>query len=135
MCRSRGGRTTKIQAAVDEQDRPRQLIVRADHRGDAPAALDLIGHKVPRGCLADAAYDGDAIRSVLKRRGTPPLIPNNPTRNRFHPFDRQTYRMRNIIERTFSRLKDFTRIATRYDKLARNFHAAVFLVSTVCYWL
>jgi transposase len=43
--------------------------------------------------------------------------------------------MRNVIERTFSRLKDFRRIATRYDKLAQNFLAAVFLASTVCYWL
>jgi transposase len=52
-----------------------------------------------------------------------------------HPFDRTAYRKRNIIERTFSRLKDFRRIATRYDKLARNDLSAVQLVSAVCYWL
>lgn len=98
-------------------------------------ALELIGGMAPRVCLADAAYDSDAIRTALKFRGTLPVIPNNPTRKRFHAFDRQTYRMRNVIERTFSRLKDFRRIATRYDKLARNFLAAIFLVSTVCYWL
>lgn len=98
-------------------------------------ALELIGQMSPRLCLADAAYDSDAIRAVLKSRGTLPVIPNNPTRRRFHPFDRKAYRMRNVIERTFSRLKDFRRLATRYDKLARNFLSAVQLISVVCYWL
>lgn len=109
--------------------------MRAGHRGDAPVALELIGQMSPRFCLADAAYDSDAIRSALKSRGTLPVIPNNPTRRRFHPFDRTAYRMRNVIERTFSRLKDFRRLATRYDKLARNFLSAVQLISVVCYWL
>jgi transposase len=52
-----------------------------------------------------------------------------------HPFDQTAYRLRNIIERTFSRLKDFRRIATRYDKLARNYLSALQLVSAVCYRL
>lgn len=89
----------------------------------------------PRVCLADAAYDSDLIRTVLQMRGTQPVIPNNPTRKNRYPFSRKTYKMRNIIERTFSRLKDFRRIATRYDKLAQNFLSAVTLVSVVCYWL
>ena len=50
-------------------------------------------------------------------------------------FSRLLYRDRNAIERMFCRLKDFRRIATRYDKLARNFLAAICLVATVCYWL
>lgn len=98
-------------------------------------ALELVGQMAPKLCLADAAYDSDAIRKELSLRGTTPVIPNNPTRKRLHPFDRKAYRMRNIIERTFSRLKDFRRIATRYDKLARNYMAALQLVSAVCYWL
>jgi transposase len=110
------------------------LIVRAGHRGDAPVALELIGQMAPRYCLADAAYDSDAIRAALLQRGTIPVIPNNPTRRRLHPFERKTYRLRNVIERTFSRIKDFRRIATRYDKLAKNFLAAVYIVSTICYW-
>jgi putative transposase len=89
----------------------------------------------PRLCLADAAYDSDTIRTVLELRGTRPVIPNNPGRKHTHAFDRKAYQMRNIIERTFSRIKDFRRIATRYDKLAKNFLAAVCLVSTICYWL
>jgi putative transposase len=89
----------------------------------------------PAICLADAAYDSDTIRAVLTARGSRPVIPNNPTRKRLHPFDRAAYRMRNAIERTFSRLKDFRRIATRYDKLAKNFLSAVALASIVSYWL
>ena len=49
------------------------------------------------------------------------MIPNNPTRKRFHPFDAEAYKLRNIIERALCRLKDWRRIATRYDKLAMNF--------------
>ncbi len=98
-------------------------------------AANLIGAMAPRLCLADTAYDSDAFRSLLLERGTTPVIPNNPTRIRHHPFDRQAYRLRNVIERTFSRLKDWRRIATRYDKLARNFMAAVAIAAIVIYWL
>jgi transposase len=51
------------------------------------------------------------------------------------PYDREAYRQRNLIERMFARLKDFRRIATRYDKLARNFLAGVLLVAAVTWWL
>jgi putative transposase len=89
----------------------------------------------PKLCLADAAYDSDALRQMLTDRGTCPVIPNNPTRKRKHPFDRSAYRQRNVIERTFCRLKDFRRIATRYDRLATNFLAAVTIAAIVSCWL
>jgi transposase len=109
--------------------------VRPGHRGDAPVAAELIGDFEPELCLADAAYDSDAIRALLIARGGTPVIPNNPTRKRKHPFDRAAYRLRNVVERTFCRLKDWRRVATRYDKLARNFLAAVTIASIVTYWL
>jgi transposase len=98
-----GGRTTKIRAAVDEQGRPRGLIIRAGHRGDALVAADLIEGFSPTLCLADAAYDSDALRTRLIAAGCTPVIPNNPTRKRIQPFDIKSYRMRNVIERTFCR--------------------------------
>jgi putative transposase len=64
-----------------------------------------------------------------------PVIPNNPTRKRHHPFDRDLYRGRNRIERTICRLKDFRRVATRYDKLAQNYLAAVHIAAIVAFWL
>jgi transposase len=111
------------------------LIVRPGHRGDAPVAVELIGDLTPALCLADAAYDSDTLRRMLIERGTRPVIPNNPTRKRHHPFDRAAYRLRNVVERTFCRLKDWRRIATRYDRLARNFLAAVALAATIIFWL
>ena len=62
------------------------------------------------------------------------MIPNNPTRKRFHPFDAEAYKRRNIIERALCRLKDWRRIATRYDKLASNFAAAVAIAATIIWW-
>ena len=89
----------------------------------------------PVRCLADTAYDSDALRALLETRGCQPVLPNNPTRKRKQPFDKTAYRARNIIERTFCRLKDWRRIATRYDKLATNYLAAVTLAAIVIYWL
>jgi putative transposase len=87
-----------------------------------------------RMCAGDAAYDSDSLRQFLRERGTTPVIPNNPTRQRFHPFDEEAYRQRNLIERMFCRLKDWRRIATRYDKLASNFAAAVALAAAIIWW-
>ena len=121
--------------AVDEHGRPRRLIVRPGHRGDAPVASELIEGFAPERCLADAAYDSRALRDALTARGTLPVIPNNPTRKRPHPFDRRLYRARNVIKRTFARLKDWQRLATRYDKLAITFRATALIAAFVCYWL
>lgn len=88
-----------------------------------------------RACAADTAYDSDAFRRLLIERGTLPVIPNHPTRKRRHPFDPLTYRLRNLIERAFCRLKDWRRIATRYDKLAANYAAAIALAIVVNWWL
>jgi putative transposase len=87
-----------------------------------------------RWCAGDAAYDSDDVRQFLLERGTQPVIPNNPTRKYFHPFDPEVYKQRNLIERMFCRLKDWRRIATRYDKLATNFAAAVALAATIIWW-
>lgn len=63
------------------------------------------------------------------------VIPSNATRRRPYPLNRQAYKRRNLIERMFCRLKDFRRIATRYDKLARDFLSAIAIVATACFWL
>jgi putative transposase len=104
--------------------------------GDIRAAVGLLGPLPPdRFCAGDTAYDSDGLRSFLKERGTRPVIPNNPTRKRLHPFDPEAYKQRNIVERMFCRLKNWRRIATRYDKLARNFLAAVSLAIIVTWWI
>jgi transposase len=83
----------------------------------------------------DKGYDSNAIRRQVEKRGAMPNIPpkvNRRWKSCFSPF---LYRDRNAIERMFCRLKDFRRIATRYDRLAINYLAAVCLAATVCYWL
>lgn len=85
--------------------------------------------------IADRAYDGDDFRAQITERGAKPVIPNKSNRVRLHRFDKRAYKGRNVIERCFCRLKDFRRIATRYDKLARNFLSAVQLAALVAYWL
>ena len=133
--RSRGGRTTKIHAIVDSRGRPIALEVTPGQLGDVRVALALISAVPPGRRLAgDAAYDSDGLRRLLIERGTLPVIPNNPTRKRPHPFDEDAYRHRNLIERMFCRLKDWRRIATRYDKLASSFAAAVAIAAVIIWW-
>ena len=84
---------------------------------------------------ADRAYDSDALRQQLLTRGIRPVIPNAPYRKRLHPFDAEAYKRRNLVERAFCRLKDFRRIATRYDKLACTYAAAISLAAIVTWWL
>ena len=87
-----------------------------------------------RQLAADAAYDSNALRQFLIARGTQPVIANNPTRKHPQPFDPEAYKRRNLIERMFCRLKDWRRIATRYDKLAVNFASACYLAAVVTWW-
>jgi transposase len=84
--------------------------------------------------LGDTAYDGNAFRAFLTERGTTPVIKPNPTRKLEVPFDPKLYQARNTIERAFSHLKDWRRVATRYDKLARNYQATVALAAIVLWW-
>jgi transposase len=110
-------------------------LVAPGHRGDAPVARRLLDGLPPSAwLLADTAYDSDGLRHFLLARGTTPVIPNNPTRKRMHPFSRTTYRARNAIERTVGRLKDWRRIHTRYDKLSINYASAVAIAALLTCW-
>ena len=84
--------------------------------------------------IADKAYDTNKLRNLLAERNIEAVIPSVARRKPLIPHDRQAYRQRNLIERMFARLKDFRRIATRYDKLARNFLAAVTLAAAITWW-
>ena len=84
--------------------------------------------------IADKAYDTNRLRTYLQQRGIDAVIPSSARRKRLIAHDRDAYRQRNLIERMFARLKDFRRIATRYDKLARNFLAGVLLAAAAIWW-
>ena len=102
---------------------------------DITGARTLLDIRCPsRRLLADLAYDARSLRDWLAARGTEAVIPPNPTRKHPHAYDPDAYRGRNLIERMFCRLKDFRRIATRYDKRADIFLSAVCLASALTWW-
>ena len=83
---------------------------------------------------ADKGYDADWLRTNLRNSGITPVIPGKRGRKRRIRHDRCCYRERWRIEAMFNRLKDFRRIATRYDKLARNYASALALAAIVAFW-
>ena len=92
--------------------------------------------KSPKRMLGDKAYDSAELREELNARGTKPVIPYRC--NRKQPFSfskRLLYKLRWRIESAFNRLKDFRRIATGYDRLARNYLASVCLVAALVCWV
>jgi len=101
-----------------------------------PAARDLLPTvSPPRRLLADRAYDGNSLRNWLAERSVKAVIPPNPTRKHPHRYDKKAYKGRNLIERMFCRLKDFRRIATRYDKRADIYLSAILLAAAVTWWI
>ena len=124
MGRSRGGLTTKIHARVDGQGRPIQLLITPGQAHDL-TATDALLADLKRGTIliADKAYDADRLRQHLKTRGAVANIPNMIRRKRRFRWKKALYRQRNLIERFFNKLKQFRRIATRYDKLGATFQA------------
>jgi len=99
----------------------------------APALLSRTG-AVAR-LIADKGYDANSLRGWLAERNAEAVIPSTASRKRSIPHDATAYRRRNLIERMFGRLKDFRRVATRYDKLARNFLAGALLAAAAIWWL
>jgi len=121
---------------TDEDGRPRVLLLTPGNVHDGTMASALLAHAGPiRRLIADKAYDANALRTLLRERGAEAVIPSTTSRRSPIPYDQEAYRQRNRIERMWSRLKDFRRVATRYDKLARNYASAVHIAATVAYWL
>ncbi|WP_422367395.1 IS5 family transposase [Pelagibius sp.] len=134
--RSRGGRTTKIHAITDALGRPIALSITPGQTHDLVGAAMLLERiPTPKRLLADRAYDAAKLRDWLIERGCQPVIPPNPTRKHPQSYDKVAYRDRNRVERMFCRLKDFRRIATRYDKRADIFLAAICLAASITWWL
>ena len=89
----------------------------------------------PKRLLADKAYDADGLRNWLKERKIRAVIPSTATRRTPYPLDQRTYRRRNVIERMFCKLKNWRRIATRYDRHAQNYLSGLALAAIVCQWI
>jgi transposase len=103
---------------------------------DITMAVPLLEALAPtRRLIADKAYDADRLRTWLQDKGIEAVIPGRAARAIAYPLNRAASRRRNSIERLFGRLKNWKRIATRYDRLAVNYLAAIVLVATITQWL
>ncbi len=122
--------STKINVVVDGEGLPIRLALTAGQASDKQAALPLIASlSRTHDLVADRGYDAQYILDAAKDRGAMAHIPTQRDRKVQRSVDHQIYRRRNLVERFFSKLKHFRRVATRFDKLARNFLAAVALAS------
>jgi len=104
----------------------------SDHKG-----ARLMLPRLPRAkhLIADRGYDSDRFRTALIARGTEPCIPPRRNRHVQHPFDRALYRQRHRIEIMFGRLKDWRRVAMRYDRCAHTFTSAILIAAIVIFWI
>ena len=127
---------SKLHAVCDANGKP--IVLRlsegqmSDHKG-ARLVLDAL----PKAStlIADRGYDSNWFRQALTEKGITPCIP--PTRNRKRPSDddKVLYRQRHKIENMFAKLKDWRRIATRYDRCAHTFFSAICIAATVAFYL
>ena len=129
--RSRGGLSTKIHVLVDALGNPVELMLSPGQTNDLVCAEPLLADSNPAALIGDKAYDADALIDILAKRKITPVIPSHPRRTTPLPCDFALYCERNLVERFFNKLKHFRAIATRYDKLARNFLAGVHLASAM----
>ena len=128
--RSHGGFTTKLHAAVSDTFLPVRFILTAGARHDVTQAPALIAGYTCEAVIADAAYDSDAFRvSAIVAQGSVAII--RPRKNRIEerPYDEGLYKRRNVIERFFHRLKQYRRVATRYDKYAHRYLGFVYFAA------
>lgn len=127
---------TKLHAVTDTNGRPLSFFITAgqvsDYTGAAPLLDDLSKAKW---MLADRGYDADWFRDALEQKGIKLCIPGRKSRSLTIKYDKRRYKRRNHIEIMFGRLKDWRRVATRYDRCPTIFFSALALVPTVLFWL
>ena len=127
---------SKLHAVCDGEGRPIILLLTegqmSDHKG---AALLLSSLPNARELLGDKGYDSDWFRHALAERGITPCIPPRSNRKVQYHYDKILYKQRHKIENVFGRIKDWRRVATRYDRCAHTFMSAICIAATVCYWL
>ena len=134
--RTKGGLNSKLHAVINEAGKPVVMALTAgqvsDHIGAKIVYPALPGS---RRLIADKGYDSDEWRAALKAMGIEPCIPPKSNRKTAIPFDKTLYKQRHRIENTFAKIKDWRRIATRYDRCADIFMAAITLAATCIFWL
>lgn len=132
--RSVGGHTTKIHAVCDALGLPIRFLLSGGEVHDSKMAQALIDGLVAEHLLADKGYDSRSLVVAAEAAGMTVLIPSRSNSLEPRVYDPVIYRERNQVERLFNRLKNCRRVATRYEKTARNYLAMVQLAATML-WL
>ena len=135
IVRTKGGMNTKLHAVTDTKGRPIRFFMTAGQVGDDTGAAALLA-VLPKAewLLGDRGYDADWFRDAPKDKGIKPCIPGRKSRGKPVKYDKRRYKRRNRIEIMFGRLKDWRRVATRYDRCPEVFLSAVALAATVMFW-
>jgi transposase len=134
--RSRGGFTTKIHLLVNANGLPTRTEITPGQKSDY-LGFDLVmadNLPSPSVLLADRGYDADSIRAQMVKRDVLPVTPMRKSRKKRIGVDRSLYRLRNLVERCFNKLKNARRAAIRYDKMAERFLGFVDITS-IRLWL
>jgi len=127
---------TKLHAVTDAVGRPIRFFMTAGQVSDYTGARALMS-SLPAAdwLLGDRGYDADWFREALAGKGITACIPGRTSRAKPVKYDKRRYRKRNRIEIMFGRLKDWRRVATRYDRSPTVFLSAIALAATVIFWL
>lgn len=131
--RSAGGLTTKIHMVTDAHGNPISFEITGGQVHDAAIAMKLLD-MVPGAeiFVADKAYDSDQIRDYARKQEIRPVIPRRINSKKDNPeFDGHLYKLRHLVENFFARIKHFRSIATRFEKLARNFKSIVYMACMI----
>ena len=126
--------STKVHAAGDALGIPVRLIGSPGQRNDIAFAHELVDGFAADATIADKGYDADHLCDRITETGGEVVIPPKRNRTVKRSYDADLYKERNIIERFFNKLKQFRRVATRYDKLLANFMGFVKLAA-IAIWL
>jgi len=133
---SRGGKTTKIHLVVDSFGLPIHFEIKGGQIHDCTQASDLLENMpTTQYIIADKGYDSKPLRQIILAKDSTPVIPrksNSKIGN--DDMDWGLYKYRHLVENTFARLKHFRAVATRFDKLERNYRAIVALACSYI-WL
>lgn len=113
---------------------PVRFVLTPGQAGDAPQAAALLDGQVAEAVIADTAYDADHIRQTVAEMSAEAVIPSSPSRSRKYPLDKHLYAQRHLVECCISKLKQFRRVATRFEKTARNYLAIV-TIAAIVLWL
>ncbi|GJD59035.1 IS5 family transposase [Methylobacterium dankookense] len=132
--RSRGGLSAKIHLICDALGNPVRLLAGPRQQGDVLRAAELIEGLACGHVIADRADDAEHFHDTVLDAEAIPMVPPRPNRCRPHAFDHILYKERNLVERCFAKLKQFRRVATRYDKLLGK-STGFATVAAICIWL